>query len=116
MVSALRLLVNSGIDLRQYKIWQDAAGLLKDYHIGERMGRHLHLKSNAIWMFEPLDQEGDARTSALLKDGMLNISADVGWTGMIRMLVNKGHDVNQRDEWNNTCPSSLFVREVCSAT
>ena len=110
---ALRLLEESGIELRRFRIWRGGARFLRD-HIA-KAGRRTHLnpdsnaESQAIWLYERLDRYLGEKDRAFLEDGLLNRVADVGWGDMIELLVKKGHDVNQRDRLKRT-PLHNFIR------
>ena len=112
-VRALRLLEESGVDLQGFRIWRGAARLLQN-HIEKARGKaHSNAdrdaESHAIWLYERLDRYGDERIKAVLKDGLLNRAASVGWGDMIQLLIKNGHDVNERDILEEA-PLHNFVR------
>ena len=112
-VRAFRLLVESGIDLRQFRIWQDAVQLLQTSvsDVRDTMQRSMQVESNAIWLFEHLERNGDAQIRAALNDEMLNRAAAAGWARMISTLVDKGYDVNNRNEREQT-PLHGFIKHA----
>ena len=112
-VSALRLLDESGVDLRGFGIWRGGVRLLQN-HMAKARGKgrldaDRNAESLAIWLYERLNRYGGEKVKAVLKDGLLNRAAGVGWGDMIQLLIKNGHDVNERDILEET-PLHDFVR------